>query len=333
MQLGTRRSANVTAAATAVITVAAGITALDVDHMFGLQHWAHRAGPGSSDARQVLFLAQSFYREYARKSWDALFERANVKPRYIKIFLNRAVKIGNTIGVGDDDLAWVIYHTKQFQAELAQLRGVDKDWQEMAVMGGIGLYQIRVDRAMGVQAGSFDLTSTATRAGRGLNGLILGTLAIHGTVTVTQWIRQFHEDWLTIRTGQLTEDVLAIGLMAAVRILGNRSGQANLDLATRQKLVDILQGAMLTALAARGATNVANDFIHLALLSGHGLILQWVAIAADTGLTYQAAKAAYYEWSRQLKDGVPDRGTANKNTQLLLTAIFLSSLIHAIIGH
>jgi hypothetical protein len=232
----------------------------------------------------------------------------------------------------------VIYHTKQFQADLAQFDGsrLTAAEKDLAVMGAIGLYQIDVDRAIKVQAGSFDLTSTATNFGRAVNDLILGTVAIHGTVTVTQLIRQIHEDWLTVKTGKLSEDMVALGLMAAARIWSNRNGAANLDLATRQVLVNRLQAAMLTALAARGATNLASDAMVLQMLtSADGVLSQvfaGIAVAADASIAYQGAKAAYYEWSRQFQGGVPDRGVVNKNSQLLVGAIFISALIHAIAG-
>jgi hypothetical protein len=334
---GRIRRANAAAAARTVLAVGFGLGSLAIDHLFGLHSWAKEAGPASSATRQMLFLAQFSYREYVRKSWDALFEQGDVSNQKIKIFLNRTLKVGKAIGVGDEDLAWVIYHTKQFQTDLAQLNRIaspeDKD---LAVMGAAGLYQIDVDRAIGVQAGSFDLTSTMTRFGRAVNDAILGTIAIHETVTVTQLMRQIAEDWHTVRTGQLSEDFVALALMAAVRIWSNRSGAANLDLATRQELVNRLQVAMLTALAARGATNAVNDAVILhALTSAQGFLphlLAGIAVAADTGMAYQSAKAAYYEWARQTQRGVPNRGTVNTTNQLLVSAIFISAIIHAIMG-
>src|SRR5262249_8064776 len=151
-------------------------------------------------------------------------------------------------------------------------------------------------------AGSFDITSTSTRFGRALNDLLLTSIVVNEASAGHDLIGhvsdfQYYPFWQsTIGTVQSVEDVIALSAMAAVRILSNRSGAANTDLATRQKLINRMQGVMLTALTARGGTNVVSDvFIQNVLTSAHGflpMLVGGIATAADYGIAHFGAKAA-----------------------------------------
>lgn len=100
---------------------------------------------------------------------------------------------------------------------------------------------------------------------------------------------------------------------------------------------------------AHYATHIAEslthgDFTHL--LSGHPLIdavlsaahaflpvIRHVAATVPNAvITWQGVKAAYYEWSRQVEGGVPDRGKVARTNQLLVAGLFTAAIIKAIKG-
>jgi hypothetical protein len=345
--------ANLQAALRAVGIAGAAAAGITVDTMLHT-HLVEGVAPVSSAARQMLFFGRLAYREYLRLSWDNLFEDApkmlfgadngphpnkptpgdvSVFNRNIDIFLNRTIKLGKAYGVGEQDLTNVIALTGQFKADANFLiqEGDARGWttfqKKQALMGAIGNYQINVDRAIGVQAGSFDLTSTLTRAGRRINDYI-GVTAGFGLATeLPEIIRQIHDDYQMFKmhklgasdlltTGGMAEDILALSLVSAVVIVTNRSGKGNTSLAERQVLANRLQAIMLSTLAARGATGGAQnviDVIHSIEMASHDADVQAVAHYA----THIAEALGQLDFSH-LGAGHPSIGTALQALHALL---------------
>ncbi len=275
--------------------------------------------------RQEFFHSRLAYKEFVRNSWEAIFERRNVTPENLSIFLDGVMTVGKASNVSEERLRNVADLTMQFQVDHAAIdripverEGWTQERKDEATAALIGLYQVDVDRALGLQASSLDMFNPQLRPGRAVNDRIaetasfsLGASAANGHALAASG-----QGWQAALGGFASAaDISALLTMTAKAYFENYGGRTGIPIMERP-WAKYLNAASLGSLSVGGGARLAGDIAAIAANPVGGALFAVV----DGTVAWLGAQSALHEYAR-VHGGAVDGVTAGK-FERALRAVF-----------
>jgi hypothetical protein len=339
---------------TGVRGIAAGagvaVTAFS-DALFG-SHLLPATYAADSIARQIGFFTKLSYKEFVRLSWEAIFEDGKVvgdQRRNIDIFFKRIERAAKLIGADEARLPQIAEVTARYKDDLSVIEDTDQNfdaryptatpeqkmaWQttgkQQAIMAATGLYQDRVDRALGAQASSADLFNPFGRIGRILNDAILATAVVNLGGKVQEILDDPAVDGDKGGSTQNYLDLAALAVMAGRLIAENHGGARHTNTLETNKVAKHTQKAVLGALAARGLVGAIDHGMaaYAQHAEGRGIPFGELSKAvSETMITYYGVKAGYFETMNKSGMGGPNPNKLARANQMLVTSLALRAAL------
>ncbi len=243
-------------------TAANGATVAGAVNAAGIPFVAEAAGV----VRGGIFLGQTRYREFVRQSWEHIFENGNITNASLNTFVNRVLTVGEAAGVDRADLARVVELTGQFRTDAAYILGKPvndaEGWTAQnkfdTLMATVGLYQIQVDRALGVQASSLEASDQRTRVGRAVSGLMQSASMLGAGY--------FFHDAMMASGPEAVQAYLYAGALATLGTLnglGNAAGKINTNWVERYAPLRWARTSVFGLLGAGGGVGAANALVDM----------------------------------------------------------------------
>ncbi len=300
---------------------------------------ASMAASVPSIARQFFFAARLQYREFVRLSWEAVFEDGKGTDANVRMFLDRVMKVGRAVGVEEGRLQQVVDMSLQYQQDFDYVSRIDVNenagWtaqrKEEAISALVGIYQINVDRALGLQASSLDQMDPRLTPGRDVNKLIADSASLSmGFSTGNIFYNLLNGNAVEVAVHGLggLADLTALGTMTAKAHLDNKGGRANVPEGERP-WARWLQTFSLSGLAAGGGVRTGAD---IASVFTGDPVTGMLLTALDGAVTAYATRAARAEYSRVSGRGRLDPGQIARINQTLLAAIAASGVARTLIA-
>jgi SH3 domain-containing protein/LysM domain-containing protein len=278
--------------------------------------------------RQIAFFSRTAYREYVRVSWERLFEDRDVSDKTINVFLNRVLLVGGAVGIDGGDLKAVVRLTGEFRADVRFVfnasPSLTKEQLDNALMGIIGLYQIRVDRQLGASASSLEATNSLTRIGQLLH-LIISTTAVvnaaggvHDLATGDQSLAQ------TVQEEAYGASQVGMAAASGAASAGRRAGVSLDD----HRLVRLVQMVYLALLTVGGAAGTVRD---AALLSSTHGMASLVKTLVDSVITGSGIWVTGNDVVRLSRIGSPAGRSVAAPVLIITLAIALRAILQALV--
>ncbi len=254
--------------------------------------------------------------ERFRQHWKDIFGRNNqdriyrVSDETLNTFIDQVVKNQETLGFSDEKVLRVILASHQFKANLRYLedkpintkKGWTEDQKAYAITAKIGEFQVAIDRELGAGAASIDPLDARSPLGKGLNSLILGTLAVNDA-HFAAWIAEAANGNVDISTpaGQSEAAFRVLFGLGNMVLTGHTAinmggGQAKVTLVNRP-FMKKLRALQMPLFAAGGAAWASTDAINTlnsigANFSEGDVALGTVKTMLDLAFTYGATKVS-----------------------------------------
>jgi hypothetical protein len=308
--------------------------------------------PAVSIARQAGFLVKLSYKEFVRLSWEAIFEDGKVvgdQRRNIDIFFKRIERAAKLIGADEARLPQIAEATARYKDDLSIIEDTDQNfdaryptatpeqktaWEttgkQQAIMAATGLYQDRVDRALGAQASSVDLFNPFGRAGRLLNDALLATAVISADGTLQNILDDAAVDGDAGGSAQNYIDLVALSLMAGRLIAENHGGARHTNTLETNWFARKAQRGVLGALALRGVVGAIDHGMaaYAQHDQGRGIPFEELSKAvSEAMITYYGVKSGYFEVMNKSVMGGPNPNKLARANQMLVTALALRAAL------
>jgi len=292
----------------------------------------------ASFGRQLLFAARIQYGEFVRTSWEAIFEKGQATDGHVRVFLDRVLQTGKALGIEEQDLKRVVELTIQFQTDYAWLSrvavqeaaGFDQARKQEATIGLTGLYQINVDRTIGVQSSALNPFDHRSALGRSINNGIMRTAGMSAGSSIGNLVNTAANGnpLQTLLAGAGTVfDSTALGTMIVKAVYENFGGRTNIARMESHPVLRYVQTASLASLAGGGAVRFIGD---VAALATGNIIATPLLIGLDAGIAWLGGASALHEFRRASGRGTWNPGKiADLNTRLVAT-IAMSSIARLI---
>ncbi|WP_088348846.1 MULTISPECIES: hypothetical protein [Rhodomicrobium] len=297
------------------------------------------AGPAAAVARQLLFLVNIRYRDFVRLSWDQMFEEGQITNKRLDAFVTRVLKVGNTLGIDKEALRNVVVETLQFRKDISYIldssngRALSHTQQFDAIMATVGLYQIRVDRALGVQAASLEATLPQTKLGRFVNNRIVDTATLSLLTTLysstADLIHRPGDMGPTATKAAL--DIIALSAMITVRLKMNKGGLTNSDLVDNAPYLRWFNAGSYAAIGGSGGVGVWQSIADsFAQTPDHSVPVNVTTGVLNAIVAYYGLKTAGIEGARQFRLGGPDSGKIFGAGTALVVSLALAAAANVI---
>ncbi|MCH8504089.1 MAG: DUF4781 domain-containing protein [Ectothiorhodospiraceae bacterium] len=291
--------------------------------------------PGVAEAAGIvrggIFLGQTRYREFVRQSWEHIFENGNITNASLNTFVNRVLTVGEAAGIDRADLAKVVELTGQFRTDASYILSKPvneaEGWTAQnkfdTLMDTVGLYQIRVDRALGVQASSLEASDQRTRAGRAVSGL-MQTASMLGA-------GYFLNDAVVASGPEAVQAYLYAGALATLGTLnglGNAAGKINTNWVERYASLRWARTSVFGLLGAGGGVGAGNALFDM---MANGVTVETAVMGlVSAAIATTSGKAAVVDMLKNAGYGSTAPKPVARNAYLLGGALVLSAVMEGV---
>ncbi|MED5622312.1 LWXIA domain-containing protein [Ideonella sp. BN130291] len=221
------------AVAAALGLTATGAAAAELSHMGPAAQ--NNADMGAFFLRSVAGLGRSLYKEWVRFATESLFEEGHISQDKIDWYINRVQKLGRSYGVDEARMKDAIDVTEQFRVDIDHIQntplrpGESHADRFKVVSAAAGLWAVRLDRALGNQSSSLDITNPRHKVGQFFRLVVLTTFAHNAVKNGIYFTGGEHSFLESAQHGMYLLADAALATHAAFGLASGRNGLRKTD--------------------------------------------------------------------------------------------------------